>query len=197
MPRTAQLADGTVLTFPDGTADEVIRRTVKRHVAGKAQPAPTNTPTGRAEAPGKGASFADFMAWKEAAFESGGHVAPQTASEKNAAALGAATGLAMAGTGAGLGMLPPRIVGGAAGAYEGYRRGGIPGAIAGGAVGAAAPATTMTASGAQAGYEMGGVPGAVAGLALGAAPKVLSTLRAVPAAAEAPAVAAAVRAAPA
>jgi hypothetical protein len=33
MSRRAQLADGTVLEFPDGTADDVIDRTVKQHIA--------------------------------------------------------------------------------------------------------------------------------------------------------------------
>lgn len=38
MSRKAQLADGTVLEFPDGTSDEVIQRTVKKQIQARSQP---------------------------------------------------------------------------------------------------------------------------------------------------------------
>jgi hypothetical protein len=72
---------------------------------------------------------------------------------------------------AALHMVPAAVAirGGGAliGGTEGYRKGGVPGALAGAAVGAVKPGTTGTVGGALQGYESGGVPGAVAGAALG------------------------------
>ncbi len=84
----------------------------------------------------------------------------------------------MLGTGMGLAQIPQRVMGGATGAYEGFRHGGIPGALAGAVTGAALPATTTTAAGIEAGYDVGGVPGAAVGAVVGVAPKIVSGIRA-------------------
>ena len=63
----------------------------------------------------------------------------------------------------------PRIAGGAAGASEGYKRGGIPGAAVGGVTGAVFPTATSIGAGAAEGADVAGLPGAVGGAVLGAA----------------------------
>ena len=70
---------------------------------------------------------------------------------------------------AGGALLPflPRAAGAAAGASEGYKRGGPVGALVGGAGGAAFPGLTSAGAGASEGYELGGPGGAAVGAVTG------------------------------
>ena len=54
----AELADGRILEFPDGTAPEVIQRTVKSLIAG-----------GQKESAPAGKAQAEMKAWEPSAFE--------------------------------------------------------------------------------------------------------------------------------
>lgn len=85
-----------------------------------------------------------------------------------------------------LSSAPLRVGAAGFGAYEGYKRGGIPLALAGAAAGAIRPGLTSAGLGTAAGYEKYGLPGAAIGAALGsvgAAPalaKVVPALKRVP-----------------
>lgn len=70
---------------------------------------------------------------------------------------------------AGRATLPylPKAYGAVSGMRQGYRTGGIPGAVAGGVTGFMKPAGTGGVSGAIEGFEGGGIPGAVGGAVLG------------------------------
>jgi hypothetical protein len=103
MPREAELADGTVLEFPDETTDEVIRATVKKHLGSAASAMPT--PAGDIKPPpltpegyvagltGEGAG--KFL--RDAAPIAGGLIAPLLIGPAGLPATAAAVGLGAAG----------------------------------------------------------------------------------------------------